>query len=213
MKTLAIGAAACALTVAVAGPAFAAGQKVTVGTTSTNGTHAITGASTGTTVISVQRTDGTNLTFDCGGFSVPSSPTSTVRSGTGVTALFALNRVNFSGCVDPVETTGVSSGTWTFANKGAVTTARTDVVKGSLTNVNMRINSFFCSFTVSGTAKATFSEKTQTIKVAQPQVATGGITVSAIDGCARQLANGAKVSVNGSVKINSPKGLINVKPS
>lgn len=212
MKTLAIGAAACALSVAVAGPAFAAGQKVTVGTITTNASHPITGAKTGTTTISVQRTDGTNLTFSCGGFSVPSSPTSTVRSGTGVTSLFSLARVNFSGCVDPVETTGVSSGTWTFANTGTVTNARTDVVKGSLKNVNMRIKSFFCEFTVSGTAKATFAEGTQIIKVAQPQVASGGVTVSNIDGCANQLANGAKVSVNTSVKVTSPKGLINVKP-
>ena len=215
MKLTYAVAGASAVTLAFAAPALATGLSTTVavGGSTAAGTHPITAASSGTLSFAAEKTDGTYLTMSCSSAAVPSSPVSTVASGT-VTDIAKINKLNFTGCTGPGGTlTVATSGTWlVHRTGGTVTSAQTDTLKGHVENITANVGNLVCKFTVTGKAAGTVAEGTQTLKVNETAATTAGLTVSNIQGCGGQLKSGGKAKFTGSFKIKSPDGAINAVP-
>ncbi|MCL8250090.1 hypothetical protein AERO_01730 [Aeromicrobium fastidiosum] len=208
IKHAAIGTAALALAgVAVAGPALATGSAYTVavGGSSAAGTHTITAASSGTLSFAVP-----TLTMGCSSAAVPASPVSTVASGTGITDIASINKINFSGCTGPGGSLTVTTvGSWKLHGTGAATSGATDVVAGHVDNITATVSNAVCRFTVTGKADGSFDEAAQKLTVAETGF-TGNLKVSNVTGCLGQVVNGQNANFSGVFNVASADGAINV---
>ncbi|ALX03387.1 hypothetical protein [Aeromicrobium erythreum] len=208
IKHAAIGTAALALAgVAAAGPALATGNSYTVavGGSSAAGTHNITAASTGSLSFAVP-----TLSMGCTSAAVPSSPASTVSSGTGVVDIAAINKINFSGCTGPGGSlTVTTSGSWKLHGTSAATSGSSDVVSGHVENITAVVSNAVCRFTVTGSATGSFNEANQQLNVNETGF-TGNLKVSNVTGCLGQVQNGQSANFTGNFQVTSPDGAINV---
>lgn len=208
IKQAAFGAAALALAaVATAGPALATGNAYTVavGGSTAAGTHAITATTTGPLSFAVP-----TLTMGCSSANVPASPASSVTSGTAVTDIAAINRINFSGCTGPGGAlTVTSAGTWRLHGTGPATAAATDVVSGHVENITATVGNAVCRFTVTGKADGTFNEATQQLVVNETGF-SGDLKVSNVTGCLGQVVSGQNANFGGTFNVASVDGAINL---
>lgn len=208
IKHAALGGAVVALAgVVAAAPAMATGSSYTVavGGSSAAGTHNITAASTGSLSFAVP-----TLSMGCTSAAVPSSPASTVASGTGVVDIASINKINFSGCTGPGGAlTVTTSGSWKLHGTSAASTAPSDVVSGHVENITAVVANPVCRFTVTGSANGSFDESTQQLNVNETGF-TGNLKVSNVTGCLGQVQNGQSANFSGNFQVTSPDGAINV---
>ena len=205
-KNAAIVTAGLALAgVAVAGPALATGSSytVSVGGSSAAGTHNITATTTGSLSFAVP-----TLSMSCTSANVPTSPASTVASGTSITDIAAINKINFAGCVGPGGTLAVTTvGTWKLHGTSAATSGN-DVISGHVENITANVSNAVCKFTVTGQANGTFDEATQTLQVSETGF-TGNLKVSNVTGCLGQVTSGQNANFTGTFNVASVDGAIN----
>lgn len=208
IKHAALGGAVVALAgVVAAGPALATGSSYTVGVggSSAAGTHNITAASSGSLSFAVP-----TLSMGCTSANVPTSPVSTVASGTGIVDIAAINKINFVGCTGPGGSLAVTTvGSWKLHGTGAATSGTSDVVAGHVDNITANVANAVCRFTVTGKANGTFSESTQRLQVSETGF-TGNLRVSNVVGCLGQVQNGQAANFTGTFDVTSPDGAINV---
>lgn len=206
IKHALVSSAAVAL-VAVAGPAMATGNAYTVavGGSSAAGTHAITATTSGALSFAVP-----TLTMGCTSGAVPASPASTVASGTGITDIAAINKINFTGCTGPGGALAVTTvGSWKLHGTSAGTSGSSDVISGHVENITATVSNAVCKFTVTGSATGSFDEATQALTVNETGF-TGNLKVSAVTGCLGKITSGQNANFNGVFNVTSADGAINV---
>lgn len=217
---LGLGVSAASLAL-VAGPALATGlsTNVSVGGSSAAGSHPITAASTGTLTFAAEKTaaaGGGYLSMTCASANVTSSPTaSTVFSGTGLTDIANLAKVNFLTCTGPGgKLTVTTTPNWKLHRDGGTpTAAATDSIPGHIDSISATATNPLCTFTVTGKAAGNFNEATQQLVVNETAAAAGNLTVSVgASSCGGQLLNGGKAKFSGTFNVTSPDGVINVLP-
>ena len=215
---LGLGVSAASLAL-VAGPALATGlsTNVSVGGSSAAGSHSISAASTGTLTFQAEKTaaaGGGYLSMTCASANLGSSPASSVFSGTGLTDIANLGKVNFVTCNGPGGRLTVTTTTnWKLhRDGGSPTAAATDSIPGHIDGVSAHATNLACTFDVTGKADGTFAEGTQQLVVNETAAAAGNLTVSGITGCGGQLLNGGKAKFSGTFNVTSPDGVINVLP-
>lgn len=209
IKHAALGGAVVALVgVVAAAPAMATGSSytVSVGGSSAAGSHPITATATGTLNFNVP-----TLSMTCNNTSnVPASPVSSVASGTGVTDIASINKINFNGCTGPGGTLAVTTvGSWKLHGTSAATSGATDVINGHIEGITANVSNAVCGFTVTGSAKGTYNEGTKVLQVNETGF-TGSLKVSNVRGCLGQVQNGQSADFIGGFNVNSPDGVINV---
>jgi hypothetical protein len=205
-QALAAAAIGTAL-LATAGPSTANGSTYTVavGGSSAPASHSFTATSAGASVWKVP-----TQTMSCSSASVPASPPSIVSAGEDVTDLLTLNRLNFVGCAAFGGARLVTTATpWTFHGTGSAAPAASDVVAGHIDGFNATWSIAACTFTVSGTARASFDEAAQKLVIAETGF-TGNLIVSNVTGCLGQITNGQPLDLTGTFNVASPDGLINL---
>ncbi|MET0822094.1 MAG: hypothetical protein ABWY58_14110 [Aeromicrobium sp.] len=216
--TLGVGVSAATLAL-VAGPALATGlsTNVSVGGSSAAGSHPISAASTGTLVFEAEKTaaaGGGYLRMTCASANLGSSPASSVFSGTGLTDIANLGKVNFVTCNGPGGRLTVTTTTnWKLHRTGGTpTAAATDSIPGHIDGVSAHATNAVCTFDVTGKADGTFNESPQQLVVNETAAAAGNLTVSGISGCGGQLLSGGKAKFSGTFNVTSADGVINVLP-
>ena len=206
LKHAVVGSAALSL-VALAGPATAAGNAytVSVGGSSAAGTHTITAATTGSLTFAVP-----TLSMACTSANLPASPGSSVASGTGVTDIASINKINFVGCTGPGGALAVTTvGSWKLHGTGAATAGSSDVIAGHIEGITANVSNAVCRFTDTGSANGTFDEATQALAVTETGF-SGNLKVSNVTGCLGQITAGQAANFTGTFNVTSPDGAITV---
>ena len=207
-KILLMGAAAAALTLATPAMASAAPPyTVSVGGSSTAGSHPFTAASVG----------GINFATALNTMSCTSATASgTVQSGTGLTTVATIASTGWSGCTEQFGTplTVTHAGSWSLTPTGTATSGSTDVVAGKIIGVSAHVadssGTGLCDFTVGGNVDGSFNEGTQRLVIAETG-ADSSLTVTSVAGdCLGTIAVGDAASFSGSYAITSPDGAINI---
>ncbi len=198
IKHAVVGSAALAL-VALAGPAMATGSAytVSVGGSSAPATNALTATAPSALTFAVP-----TLSMTCANAAVPASPASSVFSGTSITDIAAINRVNFAGCTGPGGALTVATvGSWKLHGTSAATSGN-DVISGHIENITANVSNAVCRFTVTGSANGTFDEATQKLTINETGF-TGNLKVSTASGCLGQVTTGQNANFNGVFNVTS----------
>ena len=199
IKHAVVGSAALAL-VALAGPAMATGSAytVSVGGSSAPATNVLTATAPSTLNFAVP-----TLSMSCTSATVPASPASSVFSGTSITDIAAINRVNFAGCTGPGGALSVATvGSWKLHGTSAATAGASDVISGHIENITANVSNAVCRFTVTGQANGSFNEGTQALTINETGF-TGNLKVSAVTGCLGQVTNGQNANFTGVFNVTS----------
>ena len=197
-KILALAGAAAL--VAVGGAAYAAGPyTVTAGSTS-SGTVAYTGTTSGASPQIKFSTPGVDMTCASG------TAAGNLHLGANATGanIASIDSTTWTNCIGPLglDLVVTQVGTWTLNATGD---ASVDPVAGSITSVNAHVENpgGACSFDVTGTMGGTFSEATQTLAVTP---AGSTLVVTNVSGCFGLVSENDPATFEMSYLIANPAG-------
>lgn len=127
------------------------------------------------------------------------------QGGPGQVDLLSVTGGSGTGCLGIPSLPGgyrvVPSSSIKFHSTGSATPGATDLIVGHLDNVAIGVaaasNPAICSYTVTGTAAATFNESTQVLTINEPS-SSGNLVISNASGCLGQVQNGNPAGFTGS---------------
>jgi hypothetical protein len=204
--------------VALAGPAMAAPPyTVAIGGSTATQNAAYTAASQGNGIEFVAHNGANDVEMAC----TSVTAAGVIHGGTSTSGDIAdIASTTWSGCTGPlglslaVDQLPVGSGStpWDIVATGAASSGTSDVVTGYVDGVGVRVtstNPFIpCTFTVTGSADASFDEAGQDLDVNET---SGNLGISGVSGCLGLIANGNTADFVGGFDVTVPAGAVNIQ--